>query len=131
LPTGRAVPACGKPLSDPKTSKVDERLLGRWIGAATTPNPDAAGTQWFVGRHSVARSPEGLMESITISCDDAGRKVADAKTMRANYVSVTRIGAADLLNSISSESLAADLEEHVADGLFAGEDEATVFQKVK
>jgi hypothetical protein len=99
---GLAFSVCGciidKPLSDPKTSKVDERLLGRWEGVVTKANPDAADSLMYIGRHAVAGNPTGIMEGLTVDYDDKAQKIIGVDSNRVGYFSHTKVGEMNLIN---------------------------------
>jgi len=87
-----------KPLSDPATSKVDERLLGRWEGVSTPLNPDAEGSLLFIGRHSTEGNPQGLLEALSVGYDPESQKVVGLDSNRLSYFSTTKIGQVAMLN---------------------------------
>jgi hypothetical protein len=99
---GLAFTVCGcdldKPLSDPNTSQVDERLLGRWVGIGTSANPEVEGSQLFVGRHATAGNPRGMMEALSIGYDPKNQTIYGLDSTRVTYVSTTKIGQIEMLN---------------------------------
>ena len=99
---GLAFTVCGcdldKPLSDPNAAQVDERLLGRWVGVGTTANPEVDGSQLFVGRHSTAGNPRGMMEALSIGYDPKSQEIYGLDSTEVCYFSITKIGQIEMLN---------------------------------
>jgi hypothetical protein len=97
-----ALSLCGcdldRPLSDPHTSEVDRRLLGRWVGVGTTGMPETEGTMLFVGRHATEGNPRGLMEALSIGYDPKTEKIFGLDSTRVSYFSTTKIGSEEFLN---------------------------------
>jgi len=103
---GLAFSLCGcvldKPLSDPKTAKVDERLLGRWVGVNRPNNPDAEGSLLWIGRHAVKGNPEGIMEGLAVGYDDKDQMIV-GDSPSVSYFSITKVGSVDMLNVFYEE----------------------------
>jgi hypothetical protein len=99
---GLTFSVCGcdldKPLSDPHTAQVDERLLGRWVGVGTAMYPEAEGSQLFVGRHSTGGNPRGLMEALSIGYDPKTQKIFGLDSTKVSYFSTTKIGGVEMIN---------------------------------
>jgi hypothetical protein len=112
---GLAFTVCGceldKPLSDPAKAKVDERLLGRWVGVSTPENPDADNGLLFIGKHRVEGNPDGIMESLSVEYDAKERTLGDAFSTRITYFSTTKVGSVEMLDLYFDDARMADLSE--------------------
>jgi hypothetical protein len=104
---GLVLSACGcvidKPLSDPKTSQVDERLLGQWVAVSSSADPDADDSL-LIGRHTTTGNPGGLMEGLMVGYNPKRQTISNLASTHVRFFSVSKIGAVDLLNAFYEES---------------------------
>jgi hypothetical protein len=87
-----------KPLTDPESAEVDERLLGRWVGVATDKNSSLANVQLFIGRHQVKGNPPGLMDALGIEYKAREQAFGNPAATKLLHFSTSKIGDHDFLN---------------------------------